>query len=109
MAEMHGHPHFYKLLERMAEVHSAKNHDYAGDENPLYNLHAVKRVDIEPSVGAFVRMLDKWTRLEMFVKNGVLYVKDENIVDTLIDLANYALLMIILLKEEKDEKENQND
>ncbi len=97
----YGHPRFYELLKKMGDVHSAKNHDYAGAHNPLYNFKSVERISMLPSLGIFVRMFDKWSRLENFITSrGELHVKDEVIADTLIDLANYALLMLILMEEE---------
>ena len=92
----YGHPDFYKLLETMAQVHSDKNHDYAGEGDPLRNFKASERMGIEPWVGVAVRMCDKFTRFENFIKQRELHVKDETIDDTLIDLANYALICILL-------------
>jgi len=95
-----GHPDFYKLLEQMADVHSRKNHDYAGDKDPLKNLRSCTRLNLEPFLGVMVRLQDKWSRLEEFVNSDQLMVKDESIIDTLIDNANYSLLAIILYKEQ---------
>jgi hypothetical protein len=44
-------------------------------------------------VGTFTRMSDKMSRLASFIRNGELVVKDESVQDTLIDLANYAVLL----------------
>jgi len=96
-----GHPDFYKLLDKMADLHSRKNHDYAGDKDPLKNLRASERIGLTPFQGVLVRLQDKWSRLEQFVQSGELLVKDEKVEDTLIDNAIYSLLAIILLKEEK--------
>ena len=99
--EYFGHPKFYEFLDKMAEVHSRKNHDYSGDEDPLKNLHAVDRIGVPPFVGVMVRLQDKWARLEQFVKSGELLVKDESVIDTLIDNANYSILAAILFLEAK--------
>lgn len=104
MVDRHGHPMFYQLLDRMAEIHSDKNQDYAGDDDPLRNFKACERMGIEAWRGIAIRMSDKWTRLENFVKNDTLKVEDESIEDTLIDLANYCLLYIIARRESKCEK-----
>lgn len=95
----HGHPEFYKLLDQMAELHSKKNHDYSGDEDPLKNLKAARRLGVSPFLGVLVRLQDKWSRLEQFIKTGILEVKTEKIEDTLMDNAVYSLLAIILLRE----------
>jgi hypothetical protein len=54
--------------------------------------------------GCAVRIGDKFSRLMSFLKQEELKVKDESIRDTLIDLANYALICAILYEEEKKEK-----
>ena len=95
-----GHPMFYELLEKMATIHSAKNHDYAEKENPLSNLSSSKRIGVEPWIATWIRIQDKISRIEQFIKNqGVLEVKDESVEDTLIDLANYAILCLVLYRE----------
>lgn len=96
-----GHPDFYKLLEQMAELHSRKNHDYCGTKEPLKNLKASLRIGVKPFVGVALRLQDKWSRLESFLNFGDFLVKDENVEDTLIDIAIYSLLAIILLRDEK--------
>ena len=95
-----GHPAFYKLLDDMAELHSRKNHDYAGKSDPLKNLRACVRLDLEPFMGVMVRLQDKWSRLEEFVKSNELLVKNESVIDTLMDNAVYSLLAIILYQEQ---------
>lgn len=101
--KLYGHPRFYEILKAMAELHSQKNHDYAGTSNPLKNLRACTRLDLEPFMGVLVRLQDKWSRLEEFVKSGKLMVKGESIKDTLMDNAVYSILAIILYEEqEKD-------
>ena len=97
--KQYGHPRFYELLDEIAELHSAKNHDYAGEGDPLRNLRACERMGMEPWIGVLVRLQDKASRLESFVKQGQLKVKNESLVDTLMDNAVYSLLGIILFEE----------
>ena len=50
---------------------------------------------VEPWKGILVRMSDKWARIvQLSTKEAA--VKDETIEDTLLDLANYALLCILV-------------
>ena len=100
---LHGHPRFYEILEQMKELHSRKNHDYAGASDPLKNLRACKRLKLLPFMGVMVRLQDKWSRLEEFVKSGTLMVKDESVKDTLMDNAVYSVLAIILYEEQQKE------
>ncbi len=101
----YGHPDFYKLLDQMAELHSRKNHDYAGTSDPLKNLRACTRLELDPFIGVMVRLQDKWSRIEEFVKSKTLLVKNESVEDTLMDNAVYSLLAIILLREQKKNDE----
>lgn len=101
----YGHPEFYELIIKMAEIHEVKNKGY-GIGNPLGNFQESERFGVPAWQGCMVRMSDKWARLcNMAVKlDNPEYqdaVKMESLEDTLIDLANYSLLCLILLKEAK--------
>jgi len=100
-AVFHGHPGFYELLAEMAELHSRKNHDYAGSGTPLCNFYKSNEMGVTPFTGVMVRLSDKWSRIESFMKQGILEVKGESVEDTLLDNAVYSLLAILLLREEK--------
>ena len=100
-----GHPRFYEILEQMKELHSRKNHDYAGTSDPLKNLRACERLELKPFMGVLVRLQDKWSRLEEFVKSGQLMVKNESVIDTLMDNAVYSVLAIILYEEQQKEED----
>jgi len=104
----HGHPRFYQILQKMAELHSRKNHDYSGTDDPLKNLHAVEKIGITPFMGVLVRLQDKWSRIEQFANSGEVLVKDESVIDTLMDNAVYSLLAIILLEEQKFKEHEVN-
>jgi len=95
----YGHPGFYLLLLEMAELHSRKNHDYSGEGDPLKNLRAPERIGVNAFTGVMVRLQDKWSRLEQFMRSGKFLVKGEGVIDTLIDNAVYSLLAILLYKE----------
>ena len=107
--KQYGHPEFYKLLDQMAELHSRKNHDYAGTSDPLKNLRACTRLELDPFMGVMVRLQDKWSRIEEFVKSKTLLVKNESVEDTLMDNAVYSLLAIILLREQEKSTDKADD
>jgi hypothetical protein len=100
--KLYGHPMFYTLLDELKEIHSSKNHDYAGDDDPFKNFKISKNMGIEPWKGCLIRISDKFSRLCNFAKKGELKVKDENIEDTLKDLSIYALICLILYRERKE-------
>jgi len=97
----YGHPEFYKLLDKMKEIHSNKNHDYSGEGDPFRNFRMSEEMGIPSWKGCLIRMGDKYSRLCSFAKKQEYKVKDENIEDTLMDLAIYSLIDIILYKEKK--------
>ena len=72
------------------EVFIKKNADY-GDAFAKYGF-----------VGVLMRIEDKIQRSLSITNNGVNFVKDENIRDTLLDLHNYAAMAIMLLDEKKN-------
>jgi len=105
----YGHPLFYDLIIKMCEIHEIKNKSY-GLGNPLGNFMESRRFGIPPWKGCLVRVSDKVSRLyNLASKLGDPEysdaVKMESLEDTLIDLANYSLLCIILLREEFHERE----
>lgn len=100
-----GHPRFHQLLEEIGELHNRKNADYAGGHDPLANLRGSERLGIEAWKGVLVRLGDKFDRINnLALRNGVAEVKDESIIDTLMDNAVYSLLCIILYEERKQGK-----
>lgn len=98
----HGHPKFYHLLDRMADIHSQKNYDYSDSTDPFHNFRAAEALGIPAWKGALVRLGDKFMRVTGFARRGELKVKDESVEDTLLDLAIYSLITLILYQESKD-------
>lgn len=95
-------PGFKETLEEMNRIHEAKNQDYAGHTiDPFANFKMVEHYNIATvEQGLFTRLSDKFSRVATLLKQqGV--VEDEKIVDTLIDLANYSIILKCYL-EEKD-------
>jgi hypothetical protein len=87
----------------MAEIHSIKNKGYAGG-NALGNFMESERFGVEAWKGCLVRISDKVSRIYNLTKRMddpefQDAIKMEGLEDTLIDLANYSLLCMILLRE----------
>jgi len=59
-------------------------------------------MDMPAWKGGLVRITDKVARLFSFARKESYEVKDENFEDTLIDLANYSVLTLILYREWKN-------
>ncbi len=101
----YGHPHFYDLIIEMCKIHEVKNKSY-GIGNSLGNFMECERFGIEAWKGCLVRMTDKVSRIyNLTAKMGKPEYADafemENLEDTFLDLANYSLLCLILLREAK--------
>lgn len=83
------------FCEKLKEITKIKNNDYSGhSEDPFANFRVVEDSNITSTeIGFLTRMMDKISRLNSFIKKGELQVKDESVEDTLMDLANYCILM----------------
>ncbi len=90
-----------KFLDRMKELLIKKGHDYSGKETTLKNFTTLEDIGIKREEAVFVRLTDKYLRLKNFLKNKELKVEDKKIYDTLVDLANYSILMWLCLKSKK--------
>jgi DNA polymerase-3 subunit alpha len=86
--------YFDDILKEMSEVHQRKNADYGN------NFH--KRYEKYGFLTALLRLTDKMERLENIYEKGEIQVKDESVEDTLLDLANYAVMTIVELKNHKN-------
>ena len=104
MKKYYGHPDFYKLLDKMKKIHSCKNHDYAGENEPFRNFRICETMGISSWKGCLIRISDKFSRLCSFAKKEEYKVKDESVEDTLMDLSIYALICIILYRERGTKK-----
>ena len=108
--EMDVHPtsrRFYELCDAVKNMHARKSQDYGcpSGTDPLRNIRDGARfVGIPAWRGAMVRLSDKVTRLATFNATGQLSY--EGVEDTLLDLASYALLSLLLYQEEINAQRN---
>jgi len=84
----------------IAVLHDKKAADYGTDADPFANVRASAGWGIPPWLGVLVRMGDKIARLQQFARKGTLV--NESAEDSLLDLAVYSLINIVLLREERD-------
>lgn len=83
------------VLNRLHDLYIRKNADYGDSVSETYNKYGM--------TSFLVRMEDKLNRIRTLNKQEA-KVQDEKIEDTLIDLANYAILAIIEKKIEEKER-----
>ena len=76
-----------KLCEELNELYERKNHDYGDSFHETFSE--------EGYAAARIRLGDKFKRFKKLTLDGVQYVSDETIRDTLIDLANYELMTVM--------------
>lgn len=84
------------LIEYLHNLYIDKNHDYGNSVHDTYVKYGL--------TSFLVRIEDKLNRARtLSTKNQ--RVNDERIEDTLLDLANYAILAVIELRQEQEEVE----
>ena len=93
----HGDPRFHALLAEIGELHDRKQADYGRSSDPFANVRASEEWGVEPWVGAMIRATDKVRRLQAAANGSDLL--NEGVEDSLMDLAAYALIALILYRQ----------
>ena len=84
----------YAICQKLNQVYKAKNHDYGDSFGDTY-----KKLGI---ISAVTRLSDKMNRIISLAVSHDTQVKDEKIEDTLLDMANYAIMTLIELEYEPE-------
>ena len=100
-AEVNGNvKQFNELAQAMCELYEKKNADYGDSFNISLDKYGI--------IAALTRMSDKFNRVENIILNkdddgnpvfNNVKVQDEKVEDTLIDLANYAMMTVLWIKK----------
>lgn len=98
--------HFHgRFCAKMQEITAKKNADYTGaGDDPFANFRKIEVLTngaVTAEAGFLTRMTDKFSRIGSFLQNGELQVKDESVMDTLMDLANYSALLAGYIESKK--------
>lgn len=83
------------------ELVMKKTNDYATIDDPYRNFRMCESVGVSVEKGILVRMCDKLSRIGNLIDNGTASVKDESVEDTLIDVMNYANILLCYMKSNK--------
>jgi hypothetical protein len=85
-----------EICEKLNKIYEQKNNDYGNSFGETYEKLGI--------ISAVTRLSDKYNRICSLATKSEKerMVKDENIKDTLIDLANYAIMTIIEMENEQD-------
>ena len=82
--------HHCDVCESLNALYNRKNTDYGDSFSKSFKEYGLTM--------ACIRLEDKLNRLKALTKNEA-QVKDESITDTLMDLANYAIMTIMELED----------
>lgn len=78
------------ILKQLSEIHSAKNHDYKDSFHELFDECGMTY--------AYGHLKEKLNRVKALKEDGA-KVKGESMIDSLMDLASYAVMTIVELKQ----------
>ena len=84
-----------EICKKLNSIYEKKNHDY-GDSFHLSYLE-------EGMAMPRLRLGDKLNRFKNLSRGKDVLVNDESILDTLYDMANYAIMTIIEIEDEKND------
>lgn len=90
---------FKQLTGEMAALYARKNKDYGDSFTEMCREWG--------AMYPMSRMQEKLRRATQILRSGEAQVTEEKVTDTLLDLANYALMTIMELKESKDHGESK--
>ena len=85
----------WALCEQLNQIYEKKNHDYGDSFHTTFQEEGMAMVRI--------RLSDKLNRFKNLTKSKDQMVQDESIQDTLMDLANYALMTVLEMQIEKQQ------
>ena len=86
---------FEKITQAMLEIYKVKNANYGSSFD--------KSLDEDGLIVSKIRIGDKFNRFVSLLKKDSMGTVDESIYDTLLDLANYAILTIMWLENKEEE------
>ena len=81
-----------ELCEQMNAVYTEKNKNY-GDSFGI----SIKKYGM---IAALTRISDKFNRLEQLILTRSDGTKDESLIDTMLDMANYCLMTVMEIEDE---------
>lgn len=84
---------FDSVLDEMKELHAKKNKDYKGSFHGLFKEYGMPY--------ALGHLEEKLNRVKAITANGGNAVKNDHIEDSVIDLASYAVMLYVELKNQK--------
>ena len=90
-----------ELIDYLHNLYITKNHDYGDSVHDTYVKYGL--------TSFLVRIEDKLNRTRTLSQKEDVLVKSEKIEDTLLDMANYAILAVIELQAQQSEMTSNNE
>lgn len=88
---------FKRIEEEMLLIYERKNHDYGNSFGQSVAEHG--------PIAAIVRIGDKYNRVkQLLLTQQTAAVNDESAVDTLLDMANYAIMLAMEIQDKSSNK-----
>ena len=91
---------YNKFWFRVREIRDKKGKDYGTAEDPFANIRGAQEFGVAPWIGAANSANDCLTRIKQYAKTGRL--ENESVEDSMLDLANYALICLTLWDEARE-------
>jgi hypothetical protein len=97
-----GSREFLEVLDELRTLHLRKTKDYGVDEDALSNIrNSADVVNMPAWAGCILRISDKMHRLKAFFRRGT--CEFDGVEDTLMDIACYAAIALVLYREQQGE------
>lgn len=90
---------FMRAIGEIIELHNKKQADYGRTNDPFANVRASADFGVPAWVGCMIRANDKMKRIQKAASGGQLV--NESVEDSLMDLATYALIGLVLFREQR--------
>ena len=90
---------FEQAVAEIVAMHNRKQADYGREGDPFANVRASEAFGVPAWVGCMIRANDKMTRLQKAATGHSLV--NESIEDSLLDLAVYSIIGLVLFREVK--------
>lgn|SRR5699024_234148 len=89
---------FSEIAQGMIDTYAMKNRDYGNSFE--------ESLDEDGLIASKVRIGDKYRRFANLLENDIL-VEDESIEDTLLDMANYAVMTVMWCRKNRKEEQHE--
>lgn len=91
-------PRFVQITDELVALHLRKQADYGRVGDPFANVRGSADFGVPGWVGSLVRANDKMRRLQAAARGQNLV--NESVIDSMNDLANYAIIARVLYEQE---------